>query len=57
MRAAADYGRRMFQRNVHAWIMATEENGDPDNHPLNFIEYDRRYGQRDSMLLLGDPVR
>lgn len=56
-RAAAEHGRRLFQRSIYKWIIATEENGDPDNHPLNFIEYDRRYGRRDSMLLLGDPVR
>lgn len=56
-RAVAEIGRRMFQRNIYEWIMATEEHGDPDNHPLNFIEYGRRYGRRDSMLLLGDPVR
>lgn len=56
-RAVAEMGRRMFQRSIYEWTIAIEENGDPDNHPLNFIEYGRRYGRRDSMLLLGDPVR
>lgn len=56
-RAVAEIGRRMFQRSIYEWTIAIEENGDPDNHPLNFIEYGRRYGRRDSMLLLGDPVR
>lgn len=56
-RAAAEFGRRLFERSVYEWTIAIEEHGDPDNHPLNFIEYARRYGRRDSMLLFGDPVR
>ncbi len=43
---AADYGRRLFERNFYEWCMAIEEFNDPDNHPLNFIEYDKRYARR-----------
>jgi len=56
-RAAAEQGRALFKRDIYAWIMATEENGDPDNHPLNFIEYDRRYGHRNILFLLGGPTQ